>query len=81
MQPDNPPSVEEWKMISEHLQLVFKKETPTRVPAPGPSEIRRAQDEMRRVQDMTKKLPNLWPGVQPMVAPMPYQPFPMAPTC
>ena len=31
MQPDNPPSAEEWKMIADHLQLVFKKETPVRV--------------------------------------------------
>lgn len=27
MQPNNPPSAEEWTMICEHLQLVFKKET------------------------------------------------------
>jgi hypothetical protein len=27
MQPNNPPSAEEWKMIAAHLQLVFKKET------------------------------------------------------
>ncbi|SHL42427.1 hypothetical protein SAMN05216428_102361 [Nitrosospira sp. Nsp11] len=25
MQPDNPPSAEEWKIIADHLQLVFRK--------------------------------------------------------
>ena len=33
MQPDNPPSAEEWKMIVDHLQLVFRKETPVRASA------------------------------------------------
>lgn len=28
MQPDNPPSPEEWKMIGEHLGEVFRKVTP-----------------------------------------------------
>jgi hypothetical protein len=30
MQPNNPPSAEEWKMVREHLQLVFRKETSAR---------------------------------------------------
>ena len=28
MQPDNPPSLEEWQMIREHLSTVFVKITP-----------------------------------------------------
>lgn len=32
MQPDNPPSAEEWKMIADHLRLVFRKETTARNP-------------------------------------------------
>lgn len=31
MQPDNPPSPEEWKMIADHLRLVFEKKTPVRL--------------------------------------------------
>jgi len=65
MQPDNPPSAEEWKIISDHLKLVFKKETPTRVPAPGPAEVKRAQDEIKRAKDEIKKLPDCWPPIQP----------------
>ncbi|SEN71653.1 hypothetical protein SAMN05216404_106174 [Nitrosospira multiformis] len=60
MQPNNPPSAEEWKIIADHLKLVFKKETPVRLPAPGPSELKRAQDDLKK---------NLWPNVQPNINP------------
>jgi hypothetical protein len=46
MQPDNPPSVEEWKMIAEHLQLVFQKKPMIKldaVPSPYAYEAARLQ--------------------------------------
>jgi len=30
LQPNNPPSFDEWKMIAAHLQLVFEKRTATK---------------------------------------------------
>jgi hypothetical protein len=52
MQPDNPPSAEEWKIIAEHLQLVFRKETGVKKDMPKTDK-----------SDSIKKtiIPNTWP--------------------
>lgn len=33
LNPDNPPTPEQWKMIQEHLRLVFTKVTPPLMPS------------------------------------------------
>jgi hypothetical protein len=60
MNGDTPPSYEQWKMIKEHLSLVFKKVTPTKFewtpPLPG----------------MPTTLPYIRPG--PYIGDQPYPP-------
>ena len=51
MQPNNPPSAEEWKMIVDHLQTVFHKVTPTS----------KVDDYLKRMQDLNKTVtPPMW---------------------
>ena len=44
MQPDNPPSAGEWKVIADHLQLVFQKSVPARL---APTPLRDAYEASR----------------------------------
>lgn len=48
MQPNNPPSAEEWRMISDHLQTVFRKVTS------GQQTLGDLRDYMQRMKDQNK---------------------------
>jgi hypothetical protein len=51
LQPDNPPSAEEWPMIVMHLQMVFRKVTPPLVGFSQPPKTA-VQSIMQRAQEM-----------------------------
>lgn len=62
MHPNNPPSAEEWKMIVEHLQLVFQKVAPKADQKPLHEPL---QDYVKRMQDQNRTV------VSPVFAPNP----------
>jgi hypothetical protein len=59
MQPNNPPSADEWRMIADHLQTVFKKVTPAIKTESLPDYLKRAQEQRQPMPSQMWGVPSV----------------------